>query len=373
MYKRKIGSGILLVTFITIMCSSWLLWFLLKKFVDTTNYENREPAIKPQLSIDNYKNFSKEYEAYFNDNIPFRNNLITLHGAIDYFIFNKSSNPKVIVGDDDWLFYENIDDGDPIGCYQGINLFSEEQLRIIAQKYTDIESFLNKQGKEFILFIAPNKERVYSEKMPKQYGEPAEYYKALQVVEYLRVNTQIRVVYPYDELMEAKSKLFENIWYKTDTHWNLVGGYIATSALLSELGIEIPDILSDEISIVSGDRTTGDLAAMLNLMSFFKNTDCEYKVIGYNTHNMQTIEWDFYNAIIYHAENADPRKIYVYRDSFSTNMSDYIGSQFTDSYLRHRETYSYDDFVQQDPDIFVYETVERYVGDLLTYQFNDYH
>lgn len=76
---------------------------------------------------------------------------------------------------------------------------------------------------------------------------------------------------------------------------------------------------------------------------------------GYNVHNRETIEWDFYNAIIYHAEGADPRRIYVYRDSFASQMSDYIGSQFTDSYLRLSHTYTYDDFLQQNPDIFVYE------------------
>ena len=48
-------------------------------------------------------------------------------------------------------------------------------------------------------------------------------------------------------------------------------------------------------------------------------------------------------------------------------MAMYIGSQFTDSILRYSQTYSYDDLIEYDPDIVVYETVERYVGELATF------
>jgi hypothetical protein len=43
-------------------------------------------------------------------------------------------------------------------------------------------------------------------------------------------------------------------------------------------------------------------------------------------------------------------------------MAEYIGSQFDFAYFRNRSTYTYDDFLEKNPDIFVYETVERYVG-----------
>lgn|GEM_PF-5871751 len=82
---------------------------------------------------------------------------------------------------DDWLFYANTSDGDPISCYQGTNLFSEEDLKNIVQNCINQRDFLEVQGKEFAIFIAPNKERVYSEYMQDKYGEPAENYRALQV------------------------------------------------------------------------------------------------------------------------------------------------------------------------------------------------
>ena len=67
--EKKIGPKILLSAFIIIICFSWLFWLLLGKFVDQENYENRELAVRPKLSINSYFSYSLEYEEYeFMDN-----------------------------------------------------------------------------------------------------------------------------------------------------------------------------------------------------------------------------------------------------------------------------------------------------------------
>jgi hypothetical protein len=367
--KKKLGPKIILITFCVVLCLSWMFWFVLEKYVDTTNYENREMAEFPSLSLKNYSAFSSDFESWFNDNIPFRNNLITLNSAIDYYIFDKSSSDSVIKGKDGWLFYNKVADGDPMSCYYGTNLFSEDDLKQIADNCIKQRDFLEQQGKEFVVMIAPNKERIYSEYMPEQYGSPAEEYRALQVYNYLKENTDIRVVYPYDELMRAKK--VGDIYFKTDTHWNEIGGYVGASVLLSELGIEMPDILSDEITIEKTANTAGDLAKLLNLTNQLKSTDWNYSIGGYDNHQMEVIEQDFFNVYAYKAINADSRKLYMIRDSFGSNISWYVGSQFNESYMRHYQTYTYDDLSSQDPDIVVYEVVERYVNRLGEFSIED--
>ena len=367
MKEKKIGQAIILIAFIIIICLSKGIWFFAEKFLDSANYENRQMATRPRLTLDSYDTFSEDYASYFNDNLQFRNNLISLNSGIDYFCFGKSSSDYVIAGEDNWLFYSRPDDGNPISCYQGTNLYTDEELQAIAQNCITQRDFLLSQGKEFVIFIAPNKERVYSEYMPERYGQPADNYAALQVYNYLKGNTDLRVVYPYAELMDAKSNVDQIIWYKTDTHWNYIGGYVGASALMKELGINMPKIYDDVITITTNSETSGDLASMLNLSKQLRFADVEYSVDGYDLHDVENIEWDFLGMIRYHATNADPRSIYVCRDSFSTHMAGYIGSQFADSYLRNRDSYSYEDFVSCNPDIFVYETVERYVGGLSTF------
>lgn len=360
--KNKVSRVIILISFVMIICMPNLIWSFFSNYLDAENYENRQMAEKPVLTFSGYSSFSTDFTEYYDDNLPFRNYLIQMNSCVDYFLFKKSSSENVIVGDDYWLFYCREDDGDPLGCYQGTNLLSIEELDAIAQNCINQRDFLLAQGKEFIIFIAPNKERVYYEYLPTRYGAPAENYQALQIYTYLKNYTDLRVVYPYAEIMDAKEKVSTNIWYKTDTHWNYIGGYVGASALLSELGIEMPKVYSEAITISEIGETSGDLAWMLNLSRQLSFADTEYFVDGYDLHNREELEWDFPGMIRYHATNADPRSIYVIRDSFSSNMALYIGSQFTDSYLRHRDSYSYDELISCDPDVVVYETAERYAN-----------
>lgn len=364
MKEKKIGRIIVLIAFVTIILSSKGIWFFTEKFLDSANYENREMSTQPRMTIDNYGTFFADYTTYFNDNLQFRNYLISFNSLIDYYCFGKSSSEKVLIGDDNWLFYASEDDGDPIGCYKGTDLFTEEELAEIAQNCVKQRDFLALQGKEFVIFIAPNKERIYSEYMPERYGKPADNYGALQIYNYMRANTDLRVVYPYAELMEAKSKVKENIWYKTDTHWNYIGGYVGASALMTELGIEMPKVYSDDITISMGAETSGDLARMLNLSKQLNFADREYTIEQYSLYDVESVETDFEGMWSYHATDADSRSIYIVRDSFAAQMVPYIGSQFKESYFQHRHSYSYADLAACNPDIVVYETVERYANGL---------
>lgn len=367
MKQNKVSSFIILASFVVVLCCSWLLWFFLEKICDATNYENREPSVQPQLTVDNYDTFPKEYEQWFDDSMPFRNNLIKMNSLIDYIIFKKSSNDNVIIGSDNWPFYKSQSDGDPLSCYQGTNLLTTDELDEIAQNCIKQRDILTDMGKEFVILIAPNKERMYSEYMPDYYGDPSENYAAKQIADYLSETTDLRVIYLYDDLMYAKNSLNYNIFYKMDTHWNSIGAYVGASVLLKELGIIIPDIESNELTISVDSNYSGDLANMLDLNKELSFADHSYSISGYDMHEVQLIDNDFQSVISYSATGADPRKLYVLRDSFSSAMAPYIGSQFCSTYLRHRGSYTYSDFLEQDPDIVVYEVVERYIGELRSF------
>lgn len=352
---NKLTRNIYILSFCVIICLPVVFWSIFGKYFDSENRENRELAKKESMFM-----LPEDYEEYFNDNLPFRNNLISINSNINYYLFHVSQNKDVIIGKDGWLFYERVDDGNFFACYQGDNLFSDKELEQIASHLENIRKELEKQDIEFVVFIAPNKERIYSEMMPDYYGEPSQTYATLQLVEYLEENTGVRVVYPYDELMEAKSKLDGNlIYYKTDTHWNELGGYVGAKALLEELDITMPDITSEDIIIEESDYDSGDLLQLLGMSGL---DDKAYHVSGYKTNNVELIEWDFETLIHYKAECADERRIYIYRDSFASSMAEYIGSHFSETYMVYKEIYTYEDFVDKKPDIFVFQVVERYVA-----------
>jgi len=358
---KRIGAKIIFAAFVCVICLSQAVCGLIG---DGANHENRAMAEKPELSVENYAEFPKEYDQYANDHILMRNELVTVNNYIDYFIFQQSSNTNVILGTDGWLFYSKEEDGDPVNSYRGMDLYTEEELKAVADNCVKQKEYAESIGKEFVIMIAPNKERMYAEYMPELYGEPAEEYRVKQIVDYLRANTDVRIVYPYDALKQAKTAVSDLLYYKSDTHWNSVGAYVGCRELLEELGIEMPGV--EDVERVRTDPLSGDLAGM-NGLAGFDFGDTYYVINGYDTHGFEYADYDFLGVVHCKTANGDGRKLYVVRDSFGSSMIEILGSQFCESWLRHFSTYTPEDIKTYNPDIIVYETVERYAYNLMTF------
>ncbi len=358
---KKAGQTIILISFILFICLSNVIWAIVDHFGNFDSQENRNMATRPFLTIENYRDFSNEYTSYFNDHIPFRSALISLNNYIDFYYYKRSSNPNVVIGSDNWLFYSTANDADPIGDCMGHNLYTEEELSAIAANCIAQRDFIVSQGREFVIFIAPNKECIYNDYIPSRYGHPTEMFRTLQLYNYLLENTDLRIVFPYQELRDARHFITEDLYLRQDTHWNHIGAYIGSRALLSELGIQMPAINDDNITIDAAEEAAADLAMMLGLRDMLGTENHEYNVSGYDYHNYEllSVSYSEEGETIYHASDADPRSILVLRDSFGIAMADYIGSQFSECYIRHHKEYSTDLITMYNPDIVVYEIVER--------------
>lgn len=362
---RKLKREYLMIAIFMIMIgTAYFWWMVFGKYVDSENHENRALAARPEFSWETLNDYPSMVEDCIDDHLPFRNQLVFWNSAIDYYVFRSSSSAKVLVGQEDWLFYRSTSDGDPIANYMGRGLLTQEKLELIADNMLAVRDNLAEDGIEFVIFIAPNKERIYSDKMPIGFGEPAEEYKIKQVVEYLQEHTDLRVVYPVEEILTAKEALGDEIplYHKTDTHWNQLGAYIGASVLLKELGVFMPSYDSSEVSIDITAETEWDLANMLQLPELV-DKQVQASVSGYDKHDYVCDEWDYGGFLRYHAEGADPRKIMIRRDSFTTAMAEVIASQFEESAMVHSNGFSYNLIEEESPDIFVLEMVERYAAE----------
>ena len=230
-------------------------------------------------------------ESAFNAAVPFRSQLISFSSLTDLKLFcEKSINDKVVIGSDNWLFYSMESD---IDDYKGTNLFTEGQLAQIASQLTTSEQWLSNRGSEFVLMIAPNKETIYGEEHLPSYYKKAEETRTDQLIAYLKKNTDIRIVYPKEEMLKYKDEY--SLYWHYDTHWNAAGGYIGAKALLKELGDELPEV--EDITFTPDTFSGYDLARMMNLQSYYeKNMPAEenYIVTGYNGNNLQAVsieEW----------------------------------------------------------------------------------
>lgn len=341
-----------IVLFLILIGTPYFSWGIMGKYSQNENNENRYLAEKPKFSRETWKVFSKEYEEYINDYLPYRNQIISINSTINYKLFKSSMDDRVILGKNGWLFYN---DGNSINDYKGLNLFTEKELEWLANDLMKKKEKYAEAGCEFVIFYAPNKERMYLEYMPDYYGKPAEEFPLKQLVEYLRSNTDIRIVYPYEELKTAKETLGEKrlLYYKTDTHWNDLGAYIGTMALLKELGVKgIDTIISVEDIVEKKEDIKCDLTDMLGLRNVID--------VGkaYTVHELNVKDINLANGGKEYARELDARRVYMYRDSFGEAMVPVLEKYFDDVDIGYKYP-EIEDVIKHDIDIFVLEFVER--------------
>lgn len=154
------------------------------------------------------------------------------------------------------------------------------------------------------------------------------------------------------------------LYHKLDTHWNYAGAYIGAKSLAEELGINMPSL--NEISLKSISTSSGDLTKMLNIT--IKNGDNDYNISDISTLNIINEKEDFDTELIYHTAGADPRKLFVQRDSFSTKLAPSLSTQFEHSMWVHKKYFSQQQLFDYDADIFVLELVERNEKELIKFK-----
>lgn len=111
---KRIKQKIWIVSFFLIILFPSIIYLFVRGERDEENRENRNENEKPIFSPDNMETYPSDYEAYYNDHIPFRNTLIKMNSYLDYYVFHESPNQDVVVGKDGWLFYAGKEDGVPI-------------------------------------------------------------------------------------------------------------------------------------------------------------------------------------------------------------------------------------------------------------------
>lgn len=365
---KTITQRIYMVILTVLILIPVVLYAVIGKYIDssTADKENRVMTEMPTLANTQISEFPTLFDAYINDNLPYKNYLVTINSMADYYLFNTSSSDDVIVGDDGWLFYvghENNDE-DPLADYEGTNLYTIDELEIIAENMINARDFLASQGKEFVITMIPNKSRVYSEYMPDMCGDVSQECRLNQVYQYLSENTDLTIVSPYNDIVAYKDAHPETqLYFKYDTHWNNFGAYVAAQSISRVWGFEMPDL--DTVEQVYVDSDSYDLARMINLGDYLKE-DAPIAT-AYSGH-MAKVEihsdgMSFTGTV--EQGTADNRKLFIIGDSFSALLFPYLACHFNSSQSDMYYNYNYSSLESYDPDVVVFECVERYLNNML--------
>ena len=330
---------------------------------DHTNYENRKFSDKPKFDIKNLDKYPKLYETYFNDYISFRNELVKLKNILDITIFNNLTSKDLLLGKDKWLFlkwYPLVED------YIGNYKYYDQELKNAKDNLLKLEKIIKDKNIDFYLMICPDKNKIYPEYMPDYIKRiHPEYNSTDKLIEYLRKNYDIKIVYPKKELLKYKES--DLLYYKYDAHWNRLGAYIGYIELMKAMNKDYIDL--KDINIIRNDMGTPiyKLANMISLSESKYKYDTEYSVSNFTTNkNILVNMYNTNKTTIEHftSNSPDRKRVVVLRDSFSQAMLDYISSNFYEVIFI---SIAYDDInvldyaIKLNPDIIIYQSVERYL------------
>ena len=120
-------------------------------------------AVPPKLTLrDGSFNMSvaDDTEEYIADRFAFRQELVTAWAALNAKLLHTSVQEQVILGNEDWLFYDSTKDD-----FMGI-CADEERIAYGAANLALMEEYVHGLGAEFTFVIAPNKNSLYPQYMP---------------------------------------------------------------------------------------------------------------------------------------------------------------------------------------------------------------
>ncbi len=243
-----------------------------------------------------------------------------------------------ITGKDGWYF---ITHDSTLEDYRGSNLYTTAQLQVILQNFINMRDTLEENGIKFVVFLAPNKESIYSEYMPDSYGPRAPYTRIEQV--YDLIKDEVTVIYPEEMLREAKVKYPMETYYKTDPHWNAIGTYLCSKLLMEELGVKMPEL--EDLTITAEETDDLTCAQLLGR----KIPDTEYTVTGYE--NLPKLN----------------ERILICGDSFGMSISDCISPIVSDCFIIHRDYYEPELPYMREDTVLIYEVVERFMDGIPFY------
>ncbi|TKZ35661.1 hypothetical protein EZH24_04050 [Brachyspira catarrhinii] len=364
--------SVILILFLCFLIMPNIIYKIFYKNFDHTNYENRTLASKPILVSTNINEYPKNYEEYFNDYLSFRNELVKLKNLNDIFVFKNIISDRVLLGKAKWLFFK---DANLTEKYIGVEEynFTEEELEIAKNNLIHFRDELKKKNIDFILMVCPDKQFIYSEYMPDYIKRKSAKNDTDIFVEYIKNNSDIKVVYPKSELLKYKDKY--QLYYKYDTHWNSLGAYIGYTELTQILNmnnkyIENFKILEFDSAYRNSNKDASvfynDMARMMSLKNI-KNfrDDIIYILEDYKyTITNITDDWSSIRISNYNLDNfRNNRNILIIRDSYSFEMMDYIITEFKQSEFININSFKSKNITEYKPNIVVFESVERYLKD----------
>lgn len=265
---RRVAETMLMIVFLATL-GLFFFGTILSEKKDISAQEKRKLASFPQFSLTTpaLMEWSKSLAKYFEDHFFQRENLVHCNALMRIKVFRRSPNFMVLAGEDGWYFYTG-----EWALYDFLRRpekVDAELTRSWEELIAHRQQILQKLGTNYLVAVAPNKECLYPEFLPRRIrdmaGTPILQVMSARMQHSPMANHFLDLQKP---LQLAKSN--ELLYFKTDTHWNARGAYFAYRAIIERVRLWHPEIVP--LSEDRFDKTMidvfpgGDLIMVMGLL-----------------------------------------------------------------------------------------------------------
>lgn len=301
--------------------------------------EKRKPSPWPgrPRAIAEVRAWPAAVDAWYKDHFGLRRVLIRGHSLLLYRGLRTTPQPRVIVGREDWLFYNGAasGDGDPVSDCRGVNPIPTDQMERWRWMLQDLHDWLAARNIPLLVALVPGKETIYPEYLPAWMTRVG----PETTMEYAARYLTERGAFPFLNLLPVlqQARADHLAYLKTDTHWNEFGAYRAYRALAAHFAPTVPALEPwpesefDRKDLVSPG---GDLAGMMDLKPLLRD-----HFVAMHAHRPRRAT----SNALSDAEVADvesqspdaslPRALFL-RDSFTVGLIPYFAEHFSYAYYQ---------------------------------------
>jgi len=335
---------------------------------DTAINEFRVLAEFPGFTSDAaiLRQFCQDLEKYYNDHLGGREWLIDCRILVQRSLSPGFSN-KVIGGKNGWLFYYT---GKMFENHLGVPPLSEHKLKAWQHELDYHREQLAAQGIKYLLVIAPDKETTCSQELPHWMDQILPYSQTDEFLTFMRLHSSVEILDLREPLREASRRA--PLFYKSDTHWNLLGVAVAEKSIcpkLRELLLGPERFAPADFGLLPASGTGGNISRIAalpyrldpNFYRFASGTNEPAQKFYSTTDEIEPEQFGLLpvpQIMAIHATNqVHQLKAIVFGDSFSFALTPFLAAHFKELHVLRRN-FDMGEVNRVKPDIVIEERSE---------------
>lgn len=330
----------------------------------------RPRAGKPDpTDLADLSTFPDRYGAWLDDSFGLRSFLLRLHNRFKLFGLGVAPANNLIAGREGWLFAtENL----VMENHRGVIPFSTEDLAHWSDALNERRDWLHSQGARYVFFMAPDKQGLFPEKLPRAQVRRGATSRYEQWLPWMREHSDVAIIDLYEPLRRAAGE-GHLTYFPLGTHWTIPGAFVGTRAVLGEVARHFPDVTpprwEDFEKVSTTDHPGDSWGAKLLIEDLLSQP-----VVGLKRETPLPFErdmaaaaalsqrYDGVNITVTRHEDPSLPTALMFHDSFAPAMMDFLSCHF--SRVVYYWSPSFKEEVVRDlqPELVLHERVERFLA-----------